>query len=173
MRTLVPLWETYWYLARKKKSEKTQRAGILPVLAKCFWPTFLLGALYQLVYVLLQFASPQILGLIIKFVQSDEGKDWQGYLYTAMFAVVAFLSAISDSSYWYNMRLVGLRLKTVLSSTIYRKSLRLSNGARKTQTGTTRTTIKVTLLVHGLVGFKAQIFASLCSFVGFLTFKQS
>ena len=40
-----------------------------------------------------------------------------------------------DSSYWYNMRLVGLRLRTALASSIYKKSLRLSNASRKAQTG--------------------------------------
>ena len=102
----MPLWETYWSLARAKKAVKGQKAGILLVLAKCFWPTFLLGAVYQFVYTLLQFASPQILGLIISFVQSDD-PEWQGYFYTALFAVVAILSAIADSTYWYNMHLVG------------------------------------------------------------------
>ena len=120
-------------MARAKKAEKGQKAGILLVLAKCFWPTFLLGAVYQLVYVLLQFASPQILGLIISFVQSDD-PEWQGYFYTALFAVVAFFSAIADSTYWYNMHLVGFRLRTALYSTIYKKSLRLSNASRKAQT---------------------------------------
>ena len=134
VRTLVPLWEGLWSIEKQKKANKGQKAGILWVLVKCFWPTFLLGAIYQLVYVLLQFASPQILGLIINFVQSDD-PNWKGYLYTIMFFIVAFLSAISDSSYWYNMRLVGLRLKTALTSTIYRKSLKLSNGSRKEQTG--------------------------------------
>ena len=76
------------------------------MLAKCFWPTFLMGAVYQLVYTLLQFASPQILGLIISFVQSED-PEWHGYFYTALFAVVALLSAIADSTYWYNMHLVG------------------------------------------------------------------
>lgn len=140
IRTLVPLWENYWSAALRqsqKAVEKGRRgAGILLVLAKCFWPTFLLGALYQLVYALLQFASPQILGLIINFVQNpDDTYNWQGYLYTALFAVVAFSSAIADSSYWYNMRLVGLRLRTALSSTIYRKSLKLSNASRRAQNG--------------------------------------
>ena len=86
--------------------KKGQKAGILLVLAKCFWPTFLMGAVYQLVYTLLQFASPQILGLIISFVQSED-PEWHGYFYTALFAVVALLSAIADSTYWYNMHLVG------------------------------------------------------------------
>ena len=133
MQTLVPLWETYWNQVREAKKSTGQKAGILIVLVKCFWPTFLLGAIYQLAYVLLQFASPQILGLIISFVQSDD-PDWKGYLYTGLFAVVAFLSAISDSSYWYNLNLVGLRLRTTLASTIYKKSLKLSNSSRKTNT---------------------------------------
>ena len=107
----MPLWETYWSSAVAKKAVKGQKAGILLVLAKCFWPTFLLGAVYQFAYVLLQFASPQILGLIISFVQSDD-PEWQGYFYTALFAVVAFLSAIADSTYWYNMHLVGKEVCT-------------------------------------------------------------
>ena len=68
-----------------------------------------MGAVYQLVYTLLQFASPQILGLIISFVQSEDA-EWHGYFYTALFAVVALLSAIADSTYWYNMHLVGKSL---------------------------------------------------------------
>jgi ABC-type bacteriocin/lantibiotic exporter with double-glycine peptidase domain len=135
VKTIVPLWDGLWSATQEKYRNTSKKVGIFWVLVKCFWPTFLLGALYQLVYVLLQFASPQILGLIISFVQGDD-PDWKGYFYTILFAIVAFLSAISDSSYWYNMRLVGLRLRTALSSSIYKKSLRLSNASRKAHTGT-------------------------------------
>lgn len=132
VKTLVPLWEKYWSAARK---DNKAQGKIFWVLVQCFWPTFLLGALYQLIYVLLLFASPQILGLIISFVESDEEPMWKGYFYTLLFFIVAFISAVSDSSYWYNMRIVGLRLRTSLSSTIYKKSLKLSNASRKAQTG--------------------------------------
>ena len=79
-----------------------------------------MGAVYQLVYTLLQFASPQILGLIISFVQSEDA-EWHGYFYTALFAVVAFLSAIADSTYWYNMHLVG-KSKTVAENWVSKPS---------------------------------------------------
>ena len=69
VQTLVPLWETYWNQVREAKKAVGQKAGILVVLVKCFWPTFLLGAIYQLAYVLLQFASPQILGKNTQFLQ--------------------------------------------------------------------------------------------------------
>jgi hypothetical protein len=44
---------------------------------------------------------------------------------------------VADSQYWYNLNLVGLRLKTALSTAIYKKSLHLSNSSRKEKTGET------------------------------------
>ena len=44
---------------------------------------------------------------------------------------------MADSQYWYNLNLVGLRLKTALSTAIYKKSLHLSNSSRKEKTGET------------------------------------
>ncbi len=96
--------------------------------------TLLVSAVYQLIYVLLQFASPQLLNLLIAYVQGS-GPVWHGYMYTVLFSVSALVMAVADSGYWYRVSLVGLRVRSGLSSSIYRKSLRLSNGARKKYTG--------------------------------------
>lgn len=88
-----------------------------------------------MVYVLLQFASPQILEQLIAFIEDSSEPVWHGYLYMVLLSVVALLVAMADSNYWYFMRLVGLRVRTALSAAIYRKSLRLSNVARKKYTG--------------------------------------
>ncbi len=55
-------------------------------------------------------------------------------IFQVMFSVVALAVATSDSGYWYRVNLIGLRVRSALSSAIYRKSLRLSNGARKKYT---------------------------------------
>ena len=60
---------------------------------------------------------------------------WHGYLYSVLFSVVAVAIGVSDSNYWYGVNLVGLRVRSGLSSAIYRKSLKLSNAARKKYTG--------------------------------------
>lgn len=103
-------------------------------LFRFFSSTLFVAAFFELVYVLLQFASPQLLNLLIAFVEGD-GPAWHGYFYTVMFSVVALANATSDSNYWYRVNLVGLRLRSSLSSAIYRKSLRLSNTSRKKYTG--------------------------------------
>jgi ATP-binding cassette subfamily C (CFTR/MRP) protein 1 len=60
---------------------------------------------------------------------------WKGYLYTVVLSVAAMVAAVADSQYWYNLNLVGLRIKTALSTAIYKKSLQLSNASRKDKTG--------------------------------------
>ncbi len=107
---------------------------ILGTLLQAFGCAITVSAIYQLGYVLLQFASPQLLNLLIAFVEGD-GPTWHGYFYTVLFSVVALLTAMADSGYWYRVNMVGLRVRTSLSAAIYRKSLKLSNSARRAYTG--------------------------------------
>ena len=65
----------------------------------------------------------------IVFFSGDE-PTWHGYFYTVVLSVSAILAATCDSQYWYRMTQLGLGVRTALSSSIYRKSLRLSNKAR-------------------------------------------
>jgi ATP-binding cassette subfamily C (CFTR/MRP) protein 1 len=60
---------------------------------------------------------------------------WRGYLYTVVLSGAALVAAMADSQYWYNLNLFGLRLKTALSTAIYKKTLHLSNAARKEKNG--------------------------------------
>ena len=84
---------------------------------------------------MLQFASPQLLNALIAFVEDPSQPSWKGYLYAALLAVVALVSAVCDSQYWLGVERVGLRLRSAISGAVYRKTLRLSNSSRKTQTG--------------------------------------
>ena len=61
---------------------------------------------------------------------SGDEPTWHGYFYTVVLSVSAILAATCDSQYWYRMTQLGLGVRTALSSSIYRKSLRLSNKAR-------------------------------------------
>ena len=81
----------------------------------------------------MQFASPQIVNLLIDFVQSDEPQ-WKGYLYTVLICLVTLFNTILNSQCFYQEYLVGLRVKTALISAIYRKSVKLSATGRSQMT---------------------------------------
>ena len=111
------------------------RPGVFSCIVKAFGFHYLVSGIWQFGYILLQFASPQLLNVLIAFVEDSSQPDWKGYLYAALLAVVALASAICDSRYWLGVERVGLRLRTSISGAVYRKSLRLSNTSRKTQSG--------------------------------------
>ncbi|XP_057660508.1 multidrug resistance-associated protein 1 isoform X6 [Diorhabda carinulata] len=156
-RELVPVFEKCWQQTLRKcestspsqvahakfkpdsasvdfiSSKKKKQASILPALFKCFGPVYLFGALLKLVQDLLTFASPQILGLLISYTKFKQ-EAWKGYFYAVLLLVTATVQTLFLAQYFNRMFLVGMRIRTVLVSTIYKKALRISNSARKEST---------------------------------------
>ncbi|KAL0104449.1 hypothetical protein PUN28_017289 [Cardiocondyla obscurior] len=113
---------------RKKKV-----ASILPPICKAFGATFMFGAFLKLIQDVMTFISPQILKLLIDFIEGDEPM-WKGYFYSVLLLLTAILQTLVLSQYFHRMFLVGLRIRTALIAAIYRKALRMSNAARKEST---------------------------------------
>ncbi|KAI7815048.1 ABC subfamily C member [Rhyzopertha dominica] len=153
---VVPVFDKYWEKTVKKhqgtppspahasfksdsgrvdfvSSAKKKPASILPALVQAFGPMFLFGALLKLVQDVLTFVSPQILKLLIVFVENRESQ-WKGYLYAIALFVTALIQTLVLSQYFNRMFIVGMRIRTALVSAIYRKALRMSNSARKEST---------------------------------------
>lgn len=108
-------------------------ASILPALIKAFGGTFLFGSCLKLFQDVLTFASPQILRLLIDFVGSDQ-PTWRGYLFAGLLFGIASTQTLFLAQYFHRMFLVGLRIRTALISSIFRKALVMSNAARKEST---------------------------------------
>ncbi|XP_028034266.1 multidrug resistance-associated protein 1 isoform X2 [Bombyx mandarina] len=116
----------------KPENEK-KPASILPALCLAFGGQFLFGSILKLINDILMFISPQLLKLLISFVKNDE-PDWKGYAYAVALLLCAITQTMLLAHYFTRMYLVGMRIRTALTSAIYRKSLRLSNSARKEST---------------------------------------
>ena len=63
---------------------------------------------------------------------SQEG--WKGYLYAILLLAILMVRTILTAQYNERMYLIGMKLRTALTSTIYNKSLRMSVAARKEST---------------------------------------
>ena len=118
------------------------------VMFKAYGPSYSISSVLMLLVSVLQFANPQIVNLLIDFVSSSDAQ-WKGYLYTALIVLVTFTVTILNVQAFYREYLVGLRIRTGLISAIYRKSLRLSNSARKEMTGEYVTTLANLTLKFG------------------------
>lgn len=113
--------------------ERRAKLSIVKALVQTFGPSFLLGSILKLVHDTLQFVSPQLLRVMIGFVGSDEPA-WKGVFYAVLMFVTASAQSMVLSRYFHRMYIVGMRIRTCLISAIYRKSLVLSNAAKKEST---------------------------------------
>jgi ATP-binding cassette subfamily C (CFTR/MRP) protein 1 len=131
---VIPAWDKYWSKATDKANKAKEKVSIVKTLIYAFGPAYALSAVLQLIYSVLQFASPQIVNLLIDFVQS-EAPQWQGYFYTILICLVTMINTVVNSQCFFQEYVVGLRVKTALISAIYRKSVKLSNTGRSEMTG--------------------------------------
>ena len=73
--------------ALEKKMNDTGKISIMSSLFKCYWKTFISLTIFYISKSLLTLVSPQIINLVIGFIEEDEPV-WKGYLYMVLFGVV-------------------------------------------------------------------------------------
>ena len=129
-RSIIPLWEGLW----QEELDQGKQPGIFRIIFKAFYWDIIRGACWQFSYLMIQFIGPQILGLVIAFVQNPNEPNWKGYSYAVMLGAVGIAAAVCDSKYWYNLSMIGLRIRTAISSAVYKKTLTLSSVAKRDQT---------------------------------------
>ncbi|XP_077285787.1 multidrug resistance-associated protein 1-like [Arctopsyche grandis] len=149
---VVPLFEKYWKESHSKINSSQpglkisyakssgnvisgvitskKQVSIMPALCRAFGPTFIFGACLKLIHDTMLFISPQILRLLISFIENKEHM-WKGFFYTGLLLGISIVQLVIFSQYFHRMILVGIRIRTALISAIYRKTLQLSNNERK------------------------------------------
>ena len=75
-------------------------------------------------------ATPNVLGMLINFVTSGE-EMWKGYFYMILLVVLNMIKTIMNSQYFYGLGLIGLRIRSALTSALFKKALVLGPSARK------------------------------------------
>nr|AVT42143.1 ABC transporter C [Lissorhoptrus oryzophilus] len=112
---------------------KPDTVSIIPVIWSCFYRTFLVGASFRMIQDLMAFVNPQILSLVISFVQSDEPQ-WKGIFYALLMFFVSFTQTLIHHMGFNFLWTFGQRTRVSLMMAIYRKALRISNATRKDKT---------------------------------------
>ncbi|KAK3375086.1 ABC transporter type 1, transmembrane domain-containing protein [Podospora didyma] len=146
--------EDLWGLAKKDTTKSTggtfqeswtyelehrKHPSLWVAMFRSFGSPYMLAAVFKIVNDLAQFSQPQLLRLLITFVDSyRDGQEPQpvvkgAAIALAMFAV-AFLQTTMIHQYFQLTFVTGMRIKGGLTSAIYRKALKLSNEGRSTKT---------------------------------------
>ncbi|KAL1498301.1 hypothetical protein ABEB36_009120 [Hypothenemus hampei] len=142
----------------QKATKKRSDTSILIPLWCCVWRLFTGGLFVRLITDIIQFANPKLLGLVINFIGSDEPL-WKGFFYALIMFLVAACMTFTNTTQMNWFFKVGQQSRSILTAAIYRKSLRISNAARKDKT--------VGEIVN-LMSADAQKFQEVVMFINFL-----
>ena len=99
---VIPTWDATWnkQVDAAKKSPKPKKLSILPTILGAFGASYFLSSVLYFALILLQFASPQIVNLLIDFVETDE-PTWRGYFYTFLIAASTISVSVLNSQSFY------------------------------------------------------------------------
>ncbi|XP_066289095.1 multidrug resistance-associated protein 1-like [Branchiostoma lanceolatum] len=147
---LVPtfhhLWQNELLSNEKSKAQHTDKDdtsegkdkrttwSLFAALFRCFWPLVTVTALFHAAGIILNLTWPQLLKLLIGFTKDKDEYQWKGYLYTALLMTVTVSGSLVGKQFVHRCKTLNLRLKTVLTSAVYKKSLTVTSEARKSFT---------------------------------------
>ncbi|KAM9392165.1 multidrug resistance-associated protein 1 isoform 2-T2 [Pholidichthys leucotaenia] len=117
-----------------KPSKKSKEPSLLWALCLTFGPYFFISCLYKFIQDILMFVGPEILKLLIRFVNNSYAPSWQGYFYTALLFVCNCVQSLILQRYFHVCFVSGMRLRTAIIGAVYRKALVISSAARRTST---------------------------------------
>ncbi|XP_072225794.1 multidrug resistance-associated protein 1 isoform X2 [Leuresthes tenuis] len=118
----------------EKSPRKTKEPSLFLALCLTFGPYFLISCLYKAIQDILMFVGPEILRLLIRFVNDSSAPSWQGYFYTALLFLCTCVQSLILQRYFHVCFVSGMRLRTAIIGAVYRKALVISSSARRTST---------------------------------------
>ncbi|XP_011615233.2 multidrug resistance-associated protein 1 [Takifugu rubripes] len=117
-----------------KKTQTTKEPSLFWALCLTFGPYFLISCLYKFIQDVLMFIGPEILRLLINFVNNSDAPSWHGYFYTSLLFVCTSVQSLVLQKYFHVCFVSGMRLRTAIIGAVYRKALVISSTARRTST---------------------------------------
>uniref|UniRef100_A0A914LQE5 Uncharacterized protein n=2 Tax=Meloidogyne incognita TaxID=6306 RepID=A0A914LQE5_MELIC len=95
----------------------------------------LFGAIfYKIIHDLLQFAPPKLLDLLLQFIETPEANIWNGIGIAVCMFLLNFIQSMFIHQYFHIMFRIGMNVRSILTSAIYKKALLLSSNARTKRT---------------------------------------
>uniref|UniRef100_A0A674BGX9 Canalicular multispecific organic anion transporter 2-like n=1 Tax=Salmo trutta TaxID=8032 RepID=A0A674BGX9_SALTR len=141
------------------KQKDPKKPSFLRSLIKAFGPYFLIGSAFKLLQDLITFVNPQLLKLLISFTKQKGAPTWWGYALAFLMFFAAFLQTLILHQHFQYCFVTGMRLRTSIIGAIYRKSLIITNAAKRKST--------VGEIVN-LMSVDAQRFMDLTTFLNML-----
>ena len=113
------------------------QVSLMKVMIKCFLRDMLFVGSLQIPKMAMDILNPFVIGLLIGFFEdsSNVGKlYWHGYVFAIVLVLTKMISASFDTSTMFLISRLSFRVRAIVISTVYRKSLTAASDTRKEST---------------------------------------
>lgn len=117
-------------LIKQKQIEPSCQPSILKVIIVCYWKEIFISGIFALLKVLTLSAGPLLLNAFIEVAEGKELFKNEGYVLAIVLFVSKNIESLSQRQWYFRSRLIGLKVRSLLTAAIYKKQLRLSNAAK-------------------------------------------
>ncbi|KAA0725432.1 Canalicular multispecific organic anion transporter 2 ATP-binding cassette sub-family C member 3 [Triplophysa tibetana] len=116
------------------KRKESRQPSFLWALLRAFGPYFLIGSAFKLLQDLVTFVNPQLLRMLIGFTKQPNVPMWWGYALAFLMFGTSLLQTLILHQHFQYCFVTGMRLRTGIIGAIYRKSLVITNEAKRSST---------------------------------------
>ncbi|XP_073120806.1 ABC transporter C family member 10-like [Henckelia pumila] len=117
-------------LSKRKQSDRLSECEILKTILLCHWREIIISGFFALLKVMTASAGPLLLKAFIKVSEGKQSFKNEGYILVATLFSTKILESTLQRHWYFRSKLVGLRVRSLLTAVIYQKQLRLSNSAK-------------------------------------------
>ena len=117
-------------LNRHRQNEPSSHSSVLWTIIWCHWRDILVTRFFALLKVLAISCGPLLLNAFILVSEGNESFKYEGYILVILLFFIKIIESLSQRQWYFRCRLVGMKVRSLLTANIYKKILRLSNSAR-------------------------------------------
>ncbi|KAK4489625.1 hypothetical protein RD792_005437 [Penstemon davidsonii] len=118
------------YLLYTETLRKHSSPSILKTILLCHWKEIFVSGVFAVIKVVTISAGPLLLKAFINVSEGNESFRYERYMLVGALFVIKILESISQRQWYFRARLIGLKVRSLLTAAIYKKQLRLSNAAK-------------------------------------------
>jgi len=128
-------YRKHWMKELELKPEENRKPQVLRAIWNTVYRDYCYAGLIKLAHDLLQFVGPQVLHALIVFLRTPEAPMWYGLSLTAGVTVAQILMSLCLRHYFFQCYRVGLRVRTIVITSVYQKSLTMSSSTHQHRRG--------------------------------------
>ncbi|CAL5185452.1 unnamed protein product [Lathyrus oleraceus] len=118
-------------LNKQKQHEPSPHSSILWTIILCHKSEILITGFLAFLKVLTLSSGPLLLNEFILVAEGNKSFKYEGYVLVISIFFIKIIESLSQRQWYFRSRLVGMKVRSLLTAAVYKKILRLSNSARQ------------------------------------------